>query len=316
MERAQQYTAAWSGNSSRRRKAGPHGPRALPCRSGCKNSRASQKWQRLTAKSSGSHLLEKAANLGADQATFYRNEISGAIRSDVCRVRASYEDAIGLFTPPQHVLAATRGPLLIAADGMGRHAAGEIASATAIEAAKRAYFTSRRQIPASLAIAFDAANRAIFEYGEKHPECQGMGTTCTALAIRECKAWLAHVGDSRAYFLRKGQLRRLTKDQTLLAQMIRDGVISEDDAKSAGDRNFLLQALGTGPHAGPPIMNKPISLLVGDILVFCTDGLWNMVDDARLRGWLLKPRRRKLAKISSMRRWTRADLIVSHTVSG
>ncbi|MBO0734759.1 MAG: serine/threonine-protein phosphatase, partial [Methylocapsa sp.] len=157
-----------------------------------------------------------------------------------------------------------------------------VASAIAIEAVARAYFTSRRQIPASLAIAFEAANRAIFEYGEKHPECQGMGTTCTALAIREGKAWLAHVGDSRAYLLRKGQLGRLTEDQTLLAQMIRDGLITEGEAKTARGRNILLQALGTGPHAGPSITNEPISLLAGDILILCTDGLWSMVDDAAI----------------------------------
>ncbi|MBO0733434.1 MAG: hypothetical protein J2P49_03795, partial [Methylocapsa sp.] len=117
--------------------------------------------------------MRKPPILALTEATSYRDDISGAIRTDVGRVRASNEDAIGFFAPSQNDLAAPRGSLLIAADGMGGHAAGEVASAIAIDAVARAYFTSRRQIPASLAIAFEAANRAIFEYGEKHPECQG-----------------------------------------------------------------------------------------------------------------------------------------------
>src|SRR5215471_14903563 len=103
------------------------------------------------------------------ETTSHRCEITGAIRTDIGRVRASNEDAIGFFSL-ENDLAAARGYLLFVADGMGGHAAGEIASAVALEVVKRVYFASRQQIPASLAIAFEAANRTILEYGEKHPE--------------------------------------------------------------------------------------------------------------------------------------------------
>jgi serine/threonine protein phosphatase PrpC len=129
----------------------------------------------------------------------------------------------------------------------------------------------------SLMRAFEAANRAILEHGKNNANCRGMGTTCTALAVHSGQVWLAHVGDSRAYLLRKGQLTRLTKDQTLHAQMVRDGLMTEEESKTAGGSNVILQALGTGPDV--VVWEKRISLVKGDILILCSDGLWNLVAD-------------------------------------
>lgn len=209
-------------------------------------------------------------------------EIEGAMLTDVGRVRTSNEDSVAFVIPSKNEPAASRGCLLIVADGMGGHAAGEVASALAVEAVRRVYFSQRGPVPKSLMLAFETANRAIHEHGKQTADCKGMGTTCTALAINDGQVWLAHVGDSRAYILRDGKLTQLSGDQTLHAQMIREGLLSEEEAKVAGGGNVILQALGTSPDIDPAVWEKGIPLLEGDILVICSDGLWNMVDDTAI----------------------------------
>jgi PPM family protein phosphatase len=209
-------------------------------------------------------------------------EIAGAMLTDVGRVRTSNEDSVAFVIPSKNDPAASRGCLLIVADGMGGHAAGEVASALAVEAVRRVYFSLSGPVPESLMLAFETANRAVFEHGKQTPDCKGMGTTCTALAINDGQVWLAHVGDSRAYMLRNGKLTQLSGDQTLHAQMIREGLLSEEEAKDASGGNVILQALGTNPDIVPAVWEKGITLLEGDILVLCSDGLWNMVDDATI----------------------------------
>ncbi len=209
-------------------------------------------------------------------------EIAGAMVTDVGRVRSSNEDAVAFVIPSRNDPAASRGCLLIVADGMGGHAAGEVASALAVEAVRRVYYSLEAPVPESLMIAFETANRAIFEHGKKNPDCKGMGTTCTALAIHDGQVWLAHVGDSRAYILRGGKLKQLSDDQTLHAQMIREGLMTEEESKTSGGGNVVLQALGTGADVVPFVWKEGIPLIEGDTLVLCSDGLWNMVDDVAI----------------------------------
>ena len=209
-------------------------------------------------------------------------EIAGAMLTDVGRVRKSNEDFVAFVIPSKNDPAASRGCLFIVADGMGGHAAGEVASALAVEIVRQVYFSLQKPVPDSLMMAFKSANRAIFEHGQSNPECRGMGTTCTALAIRDGQLWLGHVGDSRAYLLRNGHLTQLTDDQTLHAQMIREGLMTAEESKAAGGGNVILQALGTGLDVVPTIEENGIPLSEGDILILCTDGLWNMVDDAAI----------------------------------
>jgi serine/threonine protein phosphatase PrpC len=209
-------------------------------------------------------------------------EIAGAMLTDVGRVRSSNEDAVAFVIPSRNDPAAGRGCLLIVADGMGGHAAGEVASALAVEAVRRVYFSLEAPVPESLMIAFETANRAILEHGKKNPDCRGMGTTCTALAIHNGQVWLAHVGDSRAYLLRGGKIKQLSDDQTVHAEMIREGLMTEDESKTSGGGNVVLQALGTGADVVPYVWKEGIPLIEGDILVLCSDGLWNMVDDAAI----------------------------------
>ncbi|MDQ6703030.1 MAG: protein phosphatase 2C domain-containing protein [Pseudomonadota bacterium] len=209
-------------------------------------------------------------------------EIAGAMLTDVGRVRSSNEDAVAFVIPTRNDPAASRGCLLLVADGMGGHAAGEVASALAVEAVRRVYFSLQEPVPESLMIAFETANRAILEQGKNNPDCRGMGTTCTALAIHDGQVWLAHVGDSRAYLLRKGKLTQLSDDQTLHARMIREGLMTEEESKTSGGGNVVWQALGMSADVLPAVWEKGIPLIEGDTLVLCSDGLWNMVDDAAI----------------------------------
>ena len=209
-------------------------------------------------------------------------EIAGAMLTDVGRVRSLNEDSVAFIIPSKNDPSASRGGLLLVADGMGGHAAGEVASALAVEAVRRVYFSLQEPVPESLMRAFETANRAILDHAKNNPECRGMGTTCTALAIHDGQVWLAHVGDSRAYLLRNGKLTPLSVDQTLHAQMIREGLMTKEESETSGGGNVVLQALGTGADVVPAVWEKGIPLLEGDILVLCSDGLWNMVDDATI----------------------------------
>jgi protein phosphatase len=199
--------------------------------------------------------------------------------TDTGGVRPSNEDAAAYVIPSGDDPNAARGSLLIVADGMGGHAAGEIASGLAVEVVRRVYYARTEPVPESLMIAFDAANRAILDHARKFPECRGMGTTCTALIAQGGHLWLAHVGDSRAYILRKGNLKQLSRDQTLHAEMIREGLMSQEEAETAGGRNIILQALGISPEIEPAVWEEGILLKAGDVVILCSDGLWNMVDD-------------------------------------
>lgn len=209
-------------------------------------------------------------------------EIVGAMLSDIGRVRMSNEDSVAFVIPSSLDPAAGRGCLFLVADGMGGHAAGEIASAIAVEVVRLVYYSQSKPAPESLRLAFESAHRAIFEHSENNPECRGMGTTCTALAIHDGRFWLAHVGDSRAYLLRGGHLRQLTQDQTLHAQMIREGLMTKEESKAARGGNVILQALGTAMAVVPDIAEQGIALNEADRLILCSDGLWNMVEDARI----------------------------------
>jgi serine/threonine protein phosphatase PrpC len=209
-------------------------------------------------------------------------EIAGAMLTDTGCVRPSNEDAVAYVIPGGDHPNAARGSLLVVADGMGGHAAGEIASRLAVEVVRRSYYAGTEPVPESLMIAFEAANRAILEHARKFPECKGMGTTCTAVAIQDDHLWLAHVGDSRAYLLRKGALKQLSADQSLHAQMIREGLMSQEEAEMAGGRNVILQALGISPDIEPDVWEKGIPLKAGDVFILCSDGLWNMVDDVAI----------------------------------
>ncbi len=209
-------------------------------------------------------------------------EIIGAMRTDTGLVRTLNEDLVAWVTPHDDDAATNRGSLALVADGMGGHAAGEVASALAADVVRRLYYGLDGPIPQVLANAFAAANRAIIEYAQEHPECRGMGTTCTVLAFRDSQAWLAHIGDSRAYLLRDHHLIQLSEDQTLVAKLVSEGTITQQEADHSPMHNVILQALGTTSNIKPMIGAKGLPLQSGDVLILCSDGVSNMVPDDKI----------------------------------
>lgn len=165
------------------------------------------------------------------------------------------------------------GAVLIVADGMGGHVAGEVASRLAVNTAASTEKDAVARVK--------AANKAIREEVAREPGLEGMGTTMTLASLEEGgSARLAHVGDSRAYLLRSGELRQLTEDHTVAAEYVAQGQISPDDAAAHPQRHMLTRTLGLTP--GIQVDEVSIDLESGDRLLLCSDGLTEMIPDDRI----------------------------------
>jgi protein phosphatase len=182
-----------------------------------------------------------------------------------------------------------RGLLLLVCDGMGGAAAGEVAAQIAAASIRENLVeegTAVSEHPAkALHQAVAVANRAILDEVKVRPEEHGMGTTCTAAVVMPGRLTVAQVGDSRAYLLRAGALHLLTKDQSLAAQLVDFGVLKPDEVSTFGFRNVILQALGA--KTLKPVISE-FSLLPGDRLLLCSDGLHGPVPDSEIREILSK----------------------------
>jgi len=177
--------------------------------------------------------------------------------------------------------------LYILADGMGGYKGGEIASSLATEAAKRYIQDNFYKIPkerdAILKLINDAiqyANMVVFEESKKVKELEGMGTTLEVCLIYNNKAYIGHIGDSRVYRIRKGVIRKLTKDHSYVQQLVEDGKITREEANIHPKKNMLTKALGCSAYVEPDIRARNFEL--GDIFIMCSDGLTNMVEDNRI----------------------------------
>ena len=194
--------------------------------------------------------------------------------SDTGRLRAGNEDRFYAGTT-----------LFAVADGLGGHAAGEVASALAIEAVAGldgGSLPAPEQTQRVLLEAFATANQSVAGAAASEPAWRGMGTTLTAVLVEGDRAHLAHVGDSRGYLLRGGgPLRQLTHDHTVVAELVRRGRLRPELAAAHPDRGVLLQAIGLQRVLlvqAPP----PVPLAVGDQVLLCTDGLTDVVDDDQI----------------------------------
>jgi len=184
-------------------------------------------------------------------------------RTDVGRGRPENEDS--------HLVDPDDG-LYAVADGMGGHRAGEVASATAIDALKTAYLGGQR-----LDEAVTAANVAVFAKAAEDAALRGMGTTLTAIALQDSTALLGHVGDSRAYLMRNGAVTQVTEDHSLVEQLVREGRLSPEEAQNHPQRAIITRALGIDPDV--QVDTYRVDLKPGDRLMICSDGLTNMLSD-------------------------------------
>lgn len=195
--------------------------------------------------------------------------------SDIGKVRDGNEDAF-LLSPDNGLFAV--------ADGLGGHAAGEIASALIIETVCQAVIkrlaVAGLQPAEILGDAFQEADRAVREYTAEHPECRGMGATLIAALINHDQAIIAHAGDTRAYLARDGVLRRLTNDHTCVGRLLRSGLLLEDEARRHPERNAVSQAVMGERNLTPEYTE--IDLEKGDCLMLCSDGLWDEVSHGEI----------------------------------
>jgi protein phosphatase len=171
---------------------------------------------------------------------------------------------------------------------MGGMPAGEVASRVAINAITKAYYDSPYAPERALREAFAAANTAIRDTASTSEETRGMGTTCTAMALLRGSAIFGHIGDTRLYMLRGGQLRRLTEDQTRVMKMVKQGLISSEEARNHEDRNIILQALGQHETIAGAQFRSAFSTEIGDEFVLCSDGLYDLVDDEEISEYVLR----------------------------
>jgi len=175
--------------------------------------------------------------------------------------------------------------LLAVADGMGGHQAGEVASRLALDTISDYLFENKGHIDANpagvLREALEEANQKIFRQAQQEPDYHGMGTTITAALLPPGKMCLAHVGDSRAYLIRGGDIRLVTDDHSLVNELIKNGGITEDEASRHPHRNVLTRAIGSSAGVDVDIYEE--TTLPGDILLLCTDGLSNLLNPDEIR---------------------------------
>jgi len=192
------------------------------------------------------------------------------------RVKAGAATDIGLVREANEDGYLNRPPLYAVADGMGGHRGGEVASALALETLERGF---EREGSEKLADTVREANGVIFERGSRDREVAGMGTTLTVAAAQEDSLHLVHVGDSRAYLLRDGELKLLTEDHTMVQEMVNEGTLTAEEAHDHPQRSILTRALGVWGEIEVDDLNVP--LLEGDRILLCTDGLTATVPDER-----------------------------------
>jgi serine/threonine protein phosphatase PrpC len=203
-----------------------------------------------------------------------------AILTDVGRVRENNEDSYLYWEAEADDDFRRKGRLAVIADGMGGYEGGQEASRLAVQTVRNVYDNLSRNGPqAALTQAFAAAHDRIRSYAEEHPEFYGMGTTCTALAVLERQLHFAHVGDSRLYLVRNGDISRLTRDHSYVGRLVESGIVRSEDAESHPQRHILTAALGSGVEVAADVSQEALTLEQGDTLVLCTDGLWGLVNE-------------------------------------
>jgi protein phosphatase len=203
-------------------------------------------------------------------------------RSDVGKVRISNEDSFG-FDLCQGIF--------VVCDGMGGHAAGEVVSRIAVETLL-SYFLDQEPLAADatlidaplgaqmLSDAVNKANENILEYAHDHAAASGMGTTLVAARFDDGKFTIAHVGDSRIYLMRNGNLLQLTEDHSLVMEQVRRGIMTLEEARHSTAQHIITRALGTEDNSPPDLAEFPAEL--GDLLMLTTDGVLRHLEDPQI----------------------------------
>lgn len=202
-------------------------------------------------------------------------------KSDIGKAREMNQDYYYISSPEDKI------NLYILADGMGGYKGGEIASKIATTTVKSYIETNfekvaydKEEILKLIKSAIEYANMVVYEKSKENEELEGMGTTLEVCLIYNNKAYIGHLGDSRIYRIRKEFIRKITTDHSYVQKLVKDGTISKEEAEHHPKKNMLTKALGCTPFVEPDVTIK--GFIKDDILLICSDGLTNMVDDKKI----------------------------------
>lgn len=213
---------------------------------------------------------------------FWEQKIQYAALSDVGFRRQNNQDSCVVVLASDRESWQERGHLFVVADGMGGHAVGELASKMAVDTIPHTFDKLRNQHPlTALKMALETANQKINERGALNREFLRMGTTCSALLLCPLGAVIGHVGDSRVYRIRRGQIDQLTRDHSLVWELIQQRKVHPRDADRLYPKNVITRSLGPEPHVEVDL-EGPSLVLPGDTYLLCSDGLTNYLADAEL----------------------------------
>jgi protein phosphatase len=210
-------------------------------------------------------------------------EVVVSLQTDPGCQREINEDQIFLHRPDDPALLKKKGLLVMVADGMGGHSAGEVASGMAVEIVDRVYFDDANDPASALKSALQEANFEIHKASLGQEGLRGMGTTCTALVLQNGSAIAAHVGDSRLYLVRGGQIYLMTEDHSEVMEMVKRGLISLEEARHHPDKNVILRAIGSHPEVQVSTWDYPFPTRGGDRFLLCSDGLYDLVEDDEIK---------------------------------
>ena len=194
--------------------------------------------------------------------------------TDTGRKRDENQDYFGAYENTPY------GDLWVVCDGMGGASGGRTASVLAVEAVRETLLKPGQKDPVAVLLdAIGHANSKVYERSQADPKLSGMGTTLVALLIQNGQAFVAHVGDSRVYLHRDGHLQRLTKDHTMVQEMLDEGLLTATQAEDHPDSHIITRSVGIGDQVKVDIDKEAFSVREGDRWVLCTDGLTGQVSD-------------------------------------
>jgi len=212
--------------------------------------------------------------------------------TDTGRMRTGNEDAIGVY--PQ-------AGLVVLADGMGGHQAGEVAAGMAVDVITRHFAEAfargaererAGRIPeAAMEVnavydAIELANNAIYEMARVRPECAGMGSTVVVAVFYDDKLCIGHVGDSRLYRCRHGELVQITQDHSVIQELVSRGLLTIEEAQQTVGKNLVTRALGVEAEVAADVAERPLE--ESDLYLLCSDGLNDMLSDEQIRTILVE----------------------------
>lgn len=205
-------------------------------------------------------------------------KLRSAARTDVGRTRDHNEDSFGTG---EAQAVGDLGELLVVCDGMGGHAAGEVASRLAVDTIIEAYYAdAAAELPEALERAFVAANALVYRQGNG-----SMGTTAVAAVLHHDALHVANVGDSRAYLVRDGTIRQITRDHSFVGDQVAAGLLTPAQARVSAHRNIITRAIGHQAQVTVDVFRWPLQ--IGDLVLLCSDGLYGLVDDDELLEYTL-----------------------------